>query len=41
MFKKFLNWLVFLVSGKGELADEAIKAGILSYEGQGRDKGGK
>jgi hypothetical protein len=41
MFKKILNWLVFLVSGKGELADEAIEAGILSYEGQGRDKYGK
>ena len=41
MLKKILNWFVFLLTGKGEIADEAIREGIISYEGQGRDKYGK
>ena len=39
--KNILNWLVFLFTGKGEIADEAIREGIISYEGQGRDEFGK
>ena len=38
--KKILDFIVFVLTGKGEIANEAIEAGILSYEGQGRDKYG-
>ena len=41
VLKSVLNWFVFLLTGKGENADEAIREGIISYEGQGRDKYGK
>lgn len=41
VLKSVLNWFVFLLTGKGEIADEAIREGIISYEGQGRDKYGK
>ena len=41
ILKNILNWFVFLLTGKGEVADEAIREGIISYEGQGRDKYGK
>lgn len=41
ILKSILNWFVFLLTGKGEIADEAIREGIISYEGQGRDKFGK
>ena len=41
ILKNVLNWFVFLLTGKGEIADEAIREGIISYEGQGRDKYGK
>ena len=40
-FKKVLNWFVFFLSGKGEIADEMVRAGVISYEGQGRDAFGK
>ena len=39
--KKFFNFILFLFTGKGECAKEAIEAGVISYEGQGRDKYGK
>lgn len=38
--KKVLDFIVFVLTGKGAIANEAIEAGILSYEGQGRDKYG-
>lgn len=41
VLKNVLNWFVFLLTGKGEIADEAIREGIISYEGQGRDEFGK
>lgn len=41
ILKNILNWFVFLLTGKGEIADEAIREGIISYEGQGRDEFGK
>ena len=41
ILKNILNWFVFLLTGKGEIADEAIRDGLISYEGQGRDKYGK
>lgn len=41
ILKNILNWFVFLLTGKGELADEMIELGLISYEGQGCDKYGK
>lgn len=40
-FKNIFDWFVLLVSGKGDLADEMIELGLISYEGQGRDKNGR
>lgn len=34
--KKIIDIIVFVLTGKGAIADKAIEAGILSYEGQGR-----
>ena len=39
--KKILDFVMFVLTGKGVLADEMVDAGVLSYEGQGRDKYGK
>lgn len=43
--KKFLkqvaDWFVFLFTGKGSIADEAVDNDIVDYSGQGRDKYGK
>ena len=41
ILKNILNWFVFAMTGKGEIANEAIENGLVSYEGQGRDKYGK
>ena len=32
--KGLLNWFVFLLTGKGEIANEAIEAGLVDYSGQ-------
>jgi hypothetical protein len=39
--KKILDFIVFILTGKGDLAKEAIDEGLISYEGQGRDKYGR
>jgi hypothetical protein len=39
--KKVIDFIVFLFTGKGDFAKEAIDEGLISYEGQGRDKYGK
>lgn len=41
ILKNILNWFVFLLTGKGELADEMVDEGFIDYSGQGRDKYGK
>lgn len=41
ILKNILNWFVFLLTGKGEIADEAVNAGLIDYSGQGRDEFGK
>lgn len=38
--KRIGDWIVFLLTGKGRIANEMIDYDILSYEGQGRDKKG-
>ena len=39
--KNILNWLVFLFTGKGEITNEMVDEGIISHEGQGRNKYGE
>jgi hypothetical protein len=41
VLKAIGNEIVFLLTGKGELADEMIEKDLISYEGQGRNKNGK
>ena len=41
LIKRILNWLMFILTGKGPIADEAIEEGLIDYSGQGRDKYGK
>ena len=40
VLKRILDWIVFLLTGHGEIADEAIRDGIISYEGQGKNENG-
>ena len=39
--KRMLDWVVFFLTGKGKIAEEAVREGLISYEGQGRDSNGK
>jgi hypothetical protein len=39
--KKIWNCILLVFTGKGDYANEAVEAGLVSYEGQGRDKYGK
>lgn len=39
--KRVADWFMFLLTGKGKIADEAIDEGLIDYSGQGRDKYGK
>jgi hypothetical protein len=39
--KTVLDFIVFLFTGKGDYVKDAIEAGLVSYEGQGRDKYGR
>ena len=43
--KKFItramDWLVFIMTGKGPVGDEGVDAGIIDYSGQGRDTYGR
>ena len=41
ILKSILNWFVFLLTGKGELAEEMVDEGLIDYSGQGRNKYGK
>lgn len=36
-----LDWIVFVLTGHGNIARQGVDAEILSFEGQGRDKHGK
>ena len=40
LVKRILEWVVFILTGKGEIAKEGVDAGILDFSGQGRDKYG-
>lgn len=39
--KKMIEIIELLLTGKGTLADEFVNAGILNYNGQGKDEYGK
>ena len=41
VLKSILNWAMFILTGKGEIAEEFVNAGIIDYSGQGRDRYGK
>ena len=41
IFKRVADWFLFLLTGKGPIADEAVDNGIVDYSGQGRDKYGR
>ena len=32
--KSILNWIIFLLTGKGEIVEEAEKEGICKFDGQ-------
>lgn len=34
VFKSILNWIIFLMTGKGEIAKESVKEGICKFDGQ-------
>lgn len=38
--KFIVNFFLFICAGKGDWMREAIDEGLVSYEGQGRDKWG-
>jgi hypothetical protein len=40
MMSKIIDIIIFLLIGKGRIAKLAVDNGIVSYEGQGRDKYG-
>ncbi len=35
--KKFINWIIFILTGK---YDKAVNAKLVDYSGQGRDRYG-
>ena len=39
--QRFFDWFVFLLTGGGNIAKDAINAGLIDYSGQGRDKYGR
>ena len=41
VLKAIGNEIVFLLTGKGELANEMIENGAIDYSGQGRNEYGK
>lgn len=41
ILKAIGNAFVFLITGKGEIANEVIDEGLVDYSGQGRDQYGK
>lgn len=39
--KRALEWVVFILTGRGEIAREAVDEGLCDFSGQGRNKYGK
>ena len=41
ILKAIVNEILFLFTGKGEVANEMVDAGLIDYSGQGRDRYGR
>ena len=41
ILKKILDIILFIVTGKGSIADEAVDNEICDFSGQGRDNHGR
>ena len=41
IFKSILNWMIFLFTCKGEIAEKSVNEKICNFGGQGRDEYGK
>ena len=41
ILKAIGNWCLFLLTGKGEVATEAVGEGLVDYSGQGKDRFGR
>lgn len=39
--KRILDWIFFIFTMRGPIADEAVDEGIVDYSGQGRDRYGR
>ena len=39
--KSVFNWIVFLLTGMGDAANEAVMMGAVDFGGQGRNEFGK
>ena len=39
--RRILNWIMFILTGKGPIADDAVDNDICDFSGQGRDKHGR
>ena len=39
--KRFINFIVFVLGGKNEITNNAVDEGLVSFEGQGRNKYGR
>ena len=39
--KKIIDFIMFVLFGEGAIMEEAISEGLISKEGQGRNKEGK
>lgn len=41
IFKRWLNWFVLVLTGKGPIADKAVDNDLVDLSGQGRNKYGR
>lgn len=41
VFKTIFDNIMFILTGKGEIANEAVNEGLIDYSGQGRGKNGR
>ena len=39
--RALLDWFVFLLTGKGDIGQDAVDEGLVNYSGQGRDQYGR
>lgn len=39
--KRFFEWVLFILTGKGPIAREAVDEGLCDYSGQGHDSYGR